>query len=751
MSTRSSSVSRRHPLFRDNAIAAQSAGRERKQNSRAPWKVQRPRKTPLILQDSATDCGAACLAMILSTFGSSASCESVRQFMDVQRDGTSARVILAAGKEFGLEGKAVSLDIDGLSQIPLPAILHWGFNHFVVLTEWNGKKATILDPGFGRMSLSTKDLDVGFTGVALLFEPLVAFRPEPEDRAHWNRMFAWIRQARLALGKVVSLSFLLKLLALGLPILTAAIVDRVLPLRRWDLLATMSVGVVVFMLAHFAGEISRSYVLSDIKHWLDERMMNSFFDHLLHLPFRYFQSHSTGDLLMRLGSNGAIRDILSQQFLALLLDVGFLAVYLVVLGCYQPSLALVVVALCTLQIALAFFSVRVTQNLVQAEIAAQSRSQSYLVQAIRGIATIKVSCAEGRVSSHWKALLREQLVASSLRDRRGSLMSSAISAVNVGGPLLVLLTGAYMVLNGGLTLGTMLAVNALAAMCLGPLASVVSNVQGLQLAGTHLKRVDDVFRETPEELPPSGMIPARVTGSIELRNISFRYGAHSPLVLDDVTLEIPRGSFVAIVGVTGSGKSTLAKLMLGLYPLTTGSIYIDGRIVSTSELRTIRSEFGVTLQGGFVFNGSIRDNISLNRPDMPLEQVQRAARLAEIDADIEKMPMGYETVLAEFATNLSGGQLQRLCIARALAGNPEIMIFDEATSELDAKTERRIHSNLSGLNCTRIVIAHRLGSVANADKIVVMAAGKIVESGTHENLLAKGCHYQELYSAFVGA
>jgi len=316
--------------------------------------------------------------------------------------------------------------------------------------------------------------------------------------------------------------------------------------------------------------------------------------------------------------------------------------------------------------------------------------------------------------------------------------------------MLLLWIGAYKVLNGTMSLGTMLALNTLAASVMAPLASLIANGQRLQLVGSHLERIADVLQADPEQDTQKVRRAGRQTGSIELQNVSFRYNAKAPLVLKNISIKIEPGQKIALVGRTGSGKSTLARLLLGFHPPTSGTILYDGVPLEEMNYRSLRRQFGAVLQDPQLFSGSIRQNISFNDPAVPLDKIVEAARLAHIHDDIMAMPMNYEAIIAEGSSTLAGGQCQRLSIARALAHEPAILLLDEATSHLDVLTEQLVEENLSSLPCTRIVIAHRLSTIRNADVILVLNEGEIVERGTHAELIERRNYYANLIHAQSG-
>ena len=706
----------------------------------------RRRRVPVIRQMSAVECGAACLSMILSYYGRPTRISDCREQLGIGRDGVTAETIARAARANGLRVKGYSLQPADFKLVPLPAIVHWEFNHFIVVERWSPERVDVVDPAAGRRQLTAAEFDAGFTGVVLVFEPGVHFE-RSRSTAHplWRRyLLKYVLQAPGLLLQIIAASLLLQVLGLALPLFTKVLVDFVLPFGVDNILMLFGLGMVFFVLGQMVTSYVRAFTLIYLQARLDARMMLDFFEHLLALPFSFFQQRSSGDLLMRLSSNAVIREMLTSQTLSVLLDGSLVVVYLIIIVAQAPVFGLIVFAIALLQVALLIATTGRVHRLNQRDLMAQAQSQSYLVEALGRMETLKASGAEDRAFDHWSNLFQNQLNISVQRSRLSALIDTGMTTLRAFSPILLLWVGAYRVMNGTMTLGTMLALNALAAAFLAPLSTLVSNGQRLQLVGSYLDRIGDVLESEPEQNEETVLDAPALSGRIELREVSFRYYPNAPPVLKNISVSIEPGQKVAIVGRTGSGKSTLAKLLLGLYPPSSGEILYDGISLQELNYRTLRSQFGVVLQESLLFSGSIRENISFNDPALEFEQIIEAARIAAIHDDIQEMPMGYETLVAEGGAGLAGGQCQRLALARALAHKPILLLLDEATSHLDVRTERQVDENLSQLECTRIVIAHRLSTVCNADLILVLDKGKIVEQGSHELLLSLGGHYSEL-------
>jgi ABC-type bacteriocin/lantibiotic exporter with double-glycine peptidase domain len=630
--------------------------------------------------------------------------------------------------------------------VQLPAIVHWKFDHFVVLERWSPKQATIADPAIGRYRIGAAEFDSAFTGVVLTFEPGTGFlaRRRTGQLRLRHYVLTYVLAAPTLFLQLLGASLLLLGLGLALPLFTKILVDTVLPHRMTDVVAILGIGLLIVVLAQAVSQYLRAVLLIYAQARFDGQMMLDFFEHLLSLPFSFFQQRTSGDLLMRLGSNTMIRELLTNQTLSTVLDGIFVIFYLVILLTTAPIFCLLVLAIGVIQGVLVWGTSARLNALTARDLAAQADSQAYLVEALNGIATLKAAGAEDRVLSRWSDLFFKYLGCSVQRGHLSAGINAAMSTMRSLAPLVLLWTGALWVLDGKMTLGTMLALNALATSFLTPLTSLVMTSQQLRLAGAYLDRIADVTQADAEQNPLAVLEAPSLSGRVEFRDVSFKYDLAGPLVLRNITLAVAPGQKVALIGPTGSGKSTLALLMLGLYTPTEGEIYYDDIPLSQLNHRTVRRQFGVVLQDTTLFSGSIRQNISANDPDLSLEQITAAAHQAAIHDEIMQMPMGYETHVGEGGSALSGGQRQRLAIARALANRPVFLLFDEATSHLDVLTECRVDEHLSSLNCTRIVIAHRLSTMRNADVILVLDQGTIVERGTHDQLVARRGYYAAL-------
>ena len=709
------------------------------------------KRIPYIPQTAAADCGAACLAMSLGLHGRHVTLDEVRRVTGLSRHGIDAQRLLDAAEHFGMRGRGVQLRTpDDLAFLDRGSILHWEFRHFVVLDRAEQHGAWILDPAGGRMFVTRAQLDRSLTGVALVVEPGPDFATGGTRERRTPLLRRYVRRVLhhdSALVRIVLLSVLLQLFALAVPLLTGLLIDRVLPRGDRELYWVLAAGAAALVGFSALATFIRAHVLLALRTRLDAQLTTDFLEHLVHLPFSFFQQRSTGDLLMRAGSNATIRETLTSSVLSGALDGVMVLIYLALLLVADVRLGLVVALLAALRMAILAGALRKRQRLTAEQLQSQAAAQSYEVQMLAGIEALKACGAERRAIDSWSHLFVRQLNVALARGRLDALVGALLDGLALASPVIVLMYGGLRVMSGDLTLGTMLALAALSAGFLAPLSALVGNAAQFQLLGSYLERLEDVFATPVEpqgrELPR----PASFAGRIALDGVSFRYSPLVPPALADASFDVEPGSLVAVVGPSGSGKSTLAGLLAGLLAPDEGTVLYDGHPLARYPREWLRSQIAYVPQHSFLFGTSVRANIALADPAMPFDRLVEAAKLAAIHDDIEAMPMGYETVLADGGSSLSGGQRQRIALARALAGRPKVLILDEATSALDAVTEQKIQHNLRELRATRIIAAHRLSTVRDADRIVVLDHGRIVESGAHAELLLRNGLYRQLVSA----
>jgi ATP-binding cassette, subfamily B, bacterial len=698
------------------------------------------------------DCGAACLGMVLAYYGRQVPLDELRQTTNTNRDGVDALAVTRAAQRYGLSAQGVVADLDVLAHLPPATILHWEFTHFVVFERLRRHGVEVVDPALGRRRLSMEVFRRSYTGVAITFEPGEDFQTSAlRTTGTWRYLRPLLGQSR-RLTRVLVASVLLRLLALALPLLTGLLVDQIVPRDDRELLVVAGVVMAAVVGYFFLATLLRSHLLLQLRTRLDVHLTTAFVEHLVDLPYAFFLGRSAGDLMMRLQSNTVVREFLTTGTISALIDGGLASLYLVLLFMLSPPLAALVLGLSLLQVMVLVLSWRRSQHLMSESLQIEAKSQSYTFELLAGIETLKAAGAERRAADHWERLFIDQVNVALRRGRLNAWVDAVMFTLQLGSPLAILVYGGVQVLDGNLSLGTMLAAAALAAGFLEPLATLIETGLKLQLLRSYMERINDVLDAPREQEGQTVATAPRLTGRVRADGVSFAYGG--PLadpVVEDVSLEVQPGQLVGIVGRSGSGKSTLAGLLLGLYPPTSGRILFDGRDLAELDLKSLRGQIGIVTQRPYLFGGTIRQNIALSNPEMPLEMVVDAAKLACIHDEIVAMPMGYETLLVDGGASLSGGQQQRIALARALAHRPTILLLDEATSDLDSVNERRAKHNISALGCTRIVIAHRLSTIVDADLILVMEDGRIVQRGSHHELMALPGAYRDQVVAQLGS
>ena len=704
----------------------------------------RRRAIPYIAQAEMADCGAAALAMALGYHGRHVSLAEMHEATGTGRDGVDALRLAEAASSYGLRARGVATELDDLRVLPRGTVLHWGAAHFVVLDSASRRGVTVVDPAAGRYRIGWQAVDDLYSGVAIMLEPTDTFaaggRRVPGALHHARRMLVHSS----GIGKVLATSVVVRLMVLAVPVLTGVIVDRVVPANDSHLLKVLAAVMVALIGYSMVATFLRAHLLLRLRSRLDVNMTLGFLEHLVDLPYAFFLKRSSGDLMMRLRSNATVREILTSGTIAALLDGVLATLYLVAIFVLSPLLGFLVTVLAAAQVTVLLLARRRNIHLMGESLATEAKSQSYAYEMFSAVETLKAAGAERRAVSHWTNLFVAELNVSLRRGRLSAAVETAMHGMALLSPIAVLLVGAHLVGSGQLSLGTMLALAALSTAFLEPLATLVATALQVQLLGSYLARLDDVL-STPTETAGRELRHApQLNGAVRAEQLTFQYTSHGPPAIDRVDLEVSPGQVLAIVGRSGSGKSTLGRLLLGLYQPSSGRVVLDGIDLASLHPRSVRSQIGVVTQDPYIFGLSIRDNLALGDPGLAMDRLQTAAELACVADDIDAMPMGWDTQLVDAGASLSGGQRQRLALARALAPQPRILLLDEATSNLDTVTEAKVHANIARLGCTVIMIAHRLATVIDADRIVVMDAGRVVEVGCHRELLAASGHYAQL-------
>ncbi|MBD2532177.1 peptidase domain-containing ABC transporter [Nostoc flagelliforme FACHB-838] len=713
------------------------------------WWKRITKTYPFYAQQSTADCGSACLVMIGNYWGKHFNINRLRDMTNVSRNGASLKAMAATAENLGFASRPVKASLDKLAEQPLPAIVHWDGKHFIVVYEITKKRVIVCDPEIGQRNLTRAEFQAGWSGYALLLEPTALLKnAKDESRSFW-KFFELIKPHYRTLLEIFIASVVIQLFGLVTPIFTQLLLDRVLVQRSVPTLNAIGLGMIVFGLFGVAVNGVRQYLLFHTANRISIALLVGFIKHTFRLPLAYFESRYVGDIVSRIQENQKIQQFLTGQTLSIVLDMLTLVVYLALMFSYSWRMALFV--LCTVPpfFILALASTSILRRISREIFNAGAKENSYLIESLNGIRTVRSLAIEQTVRWHWEELLNDVIKKefnAQIIGNRLQIISGVIQTfVNTS----LLWYGATQVINGELTIGQLVAFNMLVGNVLDPFQRLALLWNELQEIVISTERINDVLEAKPEEdLETKPRKPlGKLRGNICFQNVTFRYHSESETnVLENLNFEIKPEQMVAVVGRSGSGKTTLSKLILGLYPPTDGKVLIDSSDITTLSLRSLRSQVGVVDQDTFLFGGTIRENITIAYPNASSEEIIQAAKYAGADEFIQKLPMGYESEIGESGGMLSGGQRQRLAIARALLGNPRLLLFDEATSHLDSESERIIQNNLKTIlkGRTSVIIAHRLSTVRNADLILVLDQGVLVESGTHDELIAKKGHYYYL-------
>ena len=676
---------------------------------------------------------------------SASSTQIAHEFAD--SDGqTKERGIIRAARKNGLKANAKRVDFSKLHKSPLPVIAEDADGGYFLIAKATDDKVLIQHPRKHPTELSIEELKAR-TNPNVIFCARRASAIVGDIAFGFKWFIPAIVKYRRLFSEVLVASFFLQMFGLITPLFFQVIIDKVLVHRSLTTLDVLIIGLVGITAFETLLGYLRTYLFSHTTSRVDVQLGSQLFKHLLALPISYFESRPTGQTVARVHELDSIRDFITSSTLTIVIDLSFTFVFFAVMWVFSPTLTLIVMGSIPFYIVLSFFITPPLMRRVEERFYRGAINQSFLVESVSGAETLKSMAVEPQMQNRWDENLAAYVKSSFRTVTLGAFGSQTVMFINKITTALVLWYGARLVMGAELTVGQLVAFNMLAGQVSQPIIRIAQLWQDFQQFRISINRLGDILNTKTERLTaatPQGLPP--IKGKIELQNVTFRYRTDEPEILKNVNLTINAGETVGIVGRSGSGKSTITKLIQRLHIPEHGRVLIDGMDMNILDPAWLRRQIGVVLQDNILFNRSVRDNIALSSPAMPMERVIRAAQFAGAHDFILQLPMGYDTILEERGSNLSGGQRQRIAIARALATVPRILILDEATAALDYESEREFQKNLKMVekNRTVIIIAHRLSTIRNADRIIVMDQGQIVEAGTHDELMAAEGVYREL-------
>ena len=712
-------------------------------------------KTPTVLQMEAVECGAAALGMILEYYGRIVPLEELRVVCGVSRDGVKAVNVLKAARSYGLEATGFRKEISALQESQFPVVVFWNFNHFLVVEGYRRGKFYLNDPARGPYTVTEEEFDQGFTGITLEFAPGPDFEKGGEKRTLWPALAARLRGSWGSLVYIVLATLGLAMLGLLTPAFIRVFVDQfiVAGVRSWlpilfisMLLTGLSISAFTWLQQHYLLRLETKLAIS---------MSGRFFWHVLRLPVDFFNQRYASEITARVGINDRVSQLLSGQVATNLLNAALVVLFLGVMYRYDPVLAILSTAVALINFlvlrAISRKRIDINQRVLQEE----GKLMATSFNGLQMIETLKATGGESDFFARWGGHQANAISARQELNASTKGLATVPTILAAGNLALLILVGGMRIMNGQLTFGELFAVNALLSFVTVPINQIVSLGTRLQETEGDIARLDDVLRypADPQTLAPTITLDEdgrKLSGRLELRDITFGYSPLADPLIENFNLTIEPGARVALVGSSGAGKSTIAKLVAGIYEPWSGEILFDEQPRHEIPRARLTSSLAIVNQDIYLFEGAVRENVGMWDESIPHADVIRAAKDATIHEDVTARPGGYDSLVAENGKNYSGGQRQRLEIARALVNNPTLLVLDEATSALDPITEKIIDDNLRRRGCTTLIVAHRLSTIRDCDEIIVLEDGKVVQRGTHAEMIHSDGPYANLIRSGTG-
>nr|WP_278581830.1 peptidase domain-containing ABC transporter [Bacteroides intestinalis] len=717
---------------------------------------------PHYTQHDVMDCGPTCLRMVAAFYGKHYSLEGLREKSFITREGVSMLGISEAAEKIGFRSICVQVGYEKLQEAPLPCIIHWNQQHFVVVYKLNDRYVWVADPGAGKLKYTKEEFcncwlssrkNEEDTGVALLLEPTPEFYTTEDEGDEVNRkgfsfLYSYLRPYRGLVGQLLLGLLLGSMIQLMLPFLTQSVVDFGINNQNLGFIYLVLIAQLMLSFSSSAVDFIRGWILLHLGTRINIALISDFLIKLMKMPINYFDSKMTGDILQRINDHKRIQDFLTGSSLSVIFSIFNIIIFGIVLLVYSGMIFLIFMGGSALYVAYVWLFMKKRAELDHKRFAQQSANQSTVVQLVNGMQEIKLSACEQQKRWEWERiqakLFKVNIKSLALRQYQ----DSGAVLINQSKNLLITALVASLVVKGEMTLGMMLSVQYIIGQLNSPVNELIAFARDMQDARLSMDRLSEV-RDKPDEEDPTRELLREIPEGKEIRlqNLNFKYDPLSEYpTLDDINLVIPPGKQTAIVGMSGSGKTTLVKLLLGFYPPASGDIFIGDTPLGSYSIREWRKRCGVVMQDGFIFSDSIAGNIVPGVEHIDKKRLRHAAEVANIHDFIEELPLAYNTKIGQEGHGLSQGQKQRILIARAVYKDPEFIFFDEATNALDANNERTIMNNLQTFfkGRTSVVVAHRLSTVRNAEQIIVIEQGRIAETGTHEALIALEGRYYKL-------